>query len=132
MLYAGLSRWVLRRDSKVGRNVNMMISFGNAFRNQGAELLKGLNLMVDRWADGLEMKEAEMDLSVKEEVYISRTSVRYGGARLGAGFLNQYGSKPGSRGVVWGWGDVLCGRDLEMMQAADFWTILKLKEGFLR
>ncbi len=38
--------------------------------------------MVDRQAGGVERREAEEDRSVWEGVYISRSSVRYGGARL--------------------------------------------------
>lgn len=52
---------------------------GSTFLSQGAEWLKDLSHMVDRWSDEGQKREAEIDLSVQKEVYISGSSVLYGG-----------------------------------------------------
>ncbi len=72
----------MRRDLKMGSDVNIWMSCGSAFQSLGAERLKDLSPMVDRRAGGVERREAEEDRSVWEGVYISRSSVGYGGARL--------------------------------------------------
>ena len=79
-----LNKWVLRRDLNVGRNVDVRMSRGSSYQSRGAELLKGLSLspIVDRLAGGVERTQAEVKISIWDVMYIQRSSVRYGGARL--------------------------------------------------
>ncbi len=77
----------MRRDLKMGSDVNIWMSCGSAFKSWGAERLKDPGPTVDRRAGGVERRKAEEDWSVRESVYISKSSVRYGGARLGYGGL---------------------------------------------